>query len=368
MSGYFGDYRIFDAHVHPEGGAGLALFLESAREFMDETGIMGVNLLCIKGRYPRLAGVDLLALSLKANDPRFSVYGGFEYWRKTVDHDGPGLLAQLETMQAIGFDGLKMLEGKPTERAASGIPLDDPRYDPAFDLLEKTGFHILYHVNDPEEFWDKETCPAWANDGAGGYWDSKKFLSKEQHYREIENLLARHPGIKITFAHAYFLSNFPDRMTALLDKYPNVTVDICPGIEMYDGFTKQYKKWREIFTAYEDRFLFGTDNVIKSTASAAVTHDGGSRYKIENITRFLTGSGEFEAWGFRLRGMGLPAEISRKILCDNYLGLRGPVKPINKDAVISYAESLNAEINDRDDTGECPKRDIADTLAFFRAL
>jgi len=366
MNTHYGNYDITDSHVHPIGGAGLEKFLNAAEKFMDEVRVKAVNLLYVNnGRFCTI-GADLLSLALKTKDPRFTVYNSFGYWMKTIPCDGPGLKAQLETFMAAGFDGLKMLEGKPTERAINKIPLDDPRYDPAFDLLEKTGYHIVSHVNDPEEFWDKETCPAWANYGDGGYWDTTKYLSKEQHYIENEKLLARHPGINVTFAHAYFLSNFPDRMTALLDKYPNVTIDFCPGIEMYDGFTKQYKRWREIFIAYQDRFIFGTDNVINPMGITPLTHDGSFPYKVETIYRFLTSSDEFEAWGFRLKGMNLPHEAAVKILGGNYLRLRGASKPVNRDAAIAYGEALLKDIRARNDIGAAEAKDIADVVEYFK--
>ena len=365
MQKYYGNYEITDSHVHPFGGAGLEKFLEAARVYMDDVQIKGVNLQCINNSRHGSAGTDLLALILKIKDPRFTAYSSFGYWMNTIPHDGPGLKSQLETYMAAGFDGLKMLEGKPTERAATGIPLDDPRYDSAFDLLEKTGFHITSHVNDPEEFWDPQTCPKWANGGKGGYWDTSKYLTKEQHYRENENMLARHPKINITFAHAYFLSNYPDRMTALLDKYPNVTIDLTPGIEMYDGFTKQHKRWREIFIAYQDRFIFGTDNAMGSTAQSIAAHDGGRRYKIENIVRFLSTNDEFEAWGYSLKGMGLPGGVIAKILSGNYLRLRGKPKPVNRDAAMAYGESLLKEVQDRNDMTLAQKKNVASAAAFF---
>ncbi|MCL2478137.1 MAG: amidohydrolase [Treponema sp.] len=365
MNKYYGDFEITDAHVHPFGGAGLEKFFAAAKDFIDDVQVKGVNLLCINNSRFGSPGTDLLALALKLHDPRFTAYSAFGYWMNTIGHDSSGLLSQLETYMAAGFDGLKMLEGKPTERSISGIPLDDPRYDRAFDLLEKTGLHVLSHVNDPEEFWDREKCPKWANEGKGGYWDASKFLSKEQHYRENENMLARHPKINITFAHAYFLSNFPDRMTALLDRFPNVTVDLTPGIEMYDGFTRQHKRWQEIFNEYQDRFLFGTDNAVNPLGKSPITHDGSSRYKVENIARFLTTSDEFEAWGYSLKGLGLPKEVSAKILSGNYLRLRGQPRPVNRDAAISYGESLLKEVTGRKDIGDAIKRDITEALGAF---
>jgi predicted TIM-barrel fold metal-dependent hydrolase len=369
MSKYYGDWEITDAHVHPRGGVGLEEFLKAAKRFIDDADIKGVNLLCSNMMRVNSAGMDLLSLALKVKDPRYTVYGSFTYWPKTIPNDGPGLKAQLETIMNIGFDGLKMIEGKPTTRAATGIPLDDPRYDPPCDILEKTGFHILNHVNDPEEFWDEKLVPQWSSSASqGGYWDASKYLSKEQHYIENENLLARHPKMNVTFAHAYFLSNFPDRMVALLDKYPSVTIDLCPGIEMFDGFTKQYKRWREIFVAYQDRFLFGTDNRVTIENPPPPTHDGDTRYKIANVTRYVTTADDFEAWGYKLKGFGLPKEASEKILSGNYLRLRGAPKKVNKDAAIAYGEALLKEVNSRNDVGEGQKKDINDALNFFKAL
>ena len=368
MSKYYDDYEITDAHVHPGSVIDFQDFEKAACFFMDNVHIKGANLLCINGVHPDLAGSELMALALKTRDFRFSVYGGFGYWMNTIPHDGPGLKRQLEALMAAGFDGLKMFEGKPTERAAGGIALDDPRYDPSFDLLEKTGYHILSHVNDPEEFWNEDTCPKWANDGTGGYWDTNKFLSKEQYYTENENILARHPNLNITFAHAYFLSNFPDRMAALLDRYPNVTIDLCPGSEMYDGFTKQYKLWREIFVNYADRFIFGTDNVINPLSEDSLAQYGKGSIKIENIVRFLSTPDEFEGWVYKLKGLNLPSQVVKKILSDNYLRVRGKAKPVIADAVVTYAETLNAEVDNRNDIGNANKKSIAGSLQYFKTL
>ena len=368
MEKYYGNYEIYDSHVHPMGGAGLEGFIKAAAAFMDDVQLKGVNLLSINNRHFSSIGADLLSLALKTLDARFTVYGGFNYWIETMGHDGPGLKSQLETFMAAGFDGLKMLEGKPTERAGSLLALDDPAYDLAFDVLEKKSYHVISHVNDPEEFWDRENCPKWANQGGGGYWDTDKFLTKEQHYRENENMLERHRNLNVTFAHAYFLSNFPDRMAAFLDRFPHAAVDLTPGIEMFDGFTKQHKVWREIFMEYQDRFIFGTDNVINPTGPSPITHDGSARYKVLNVARYVTDSGEFEAWGYKLKGLGLAPEAAKKILCTNYLRLRGDPRPVNKEAAIAYGETLYAGVKDRDDIPLVHKNDIAEAIAFFKTL
>jgi hypothetical protein len=65
--------------------------------------------------------------------------------------------------------------------------------------------------------------------------------------------------------------------------------------------------------------------------------------------------------------MNLPPEVVRKILVENYLRIRGPVKQVNIEAAISYAEALNAEVKDRSDIDAARKKDITDSLEFFKS-
>ena len=48
----------------------------------------------------------------------------------------------------------------------------------------------------------------WAVENGWGYWD-KGCLSLEELYSIVENVLKRHPKLKVTFAHFYFVSDDP---------------------------------------------------------------------------------------------------------------------------------------------------------------
>jgi len=362
------NYGMYDIHVHAStNGKGLQAFIDAGRKFIDATTqVSAVNLLVNKGNSARSPGNDLMALALKTIDPRFTAYGGFGYWMNTMPCDEAGLRAQLEDLMEAGFDGLKMIEGKPTNRRVNpASALDHPRYNGVGELLQKTGWHVINHVNDPEEFWDPELVPDWSSSSSsGGYWETDRFLPKEQHYQEHENWLARYPNMNLTMAHAYFLSNFPDRLEMFFERFPNVSIDLTPGIEMFDGFTKQRDRWIRFFTKYQDRILFGTDNRV-SPNEQVVGHDGSYYDRIAWMRRFLETDDKFEAWGYKLYGFALSENIINKIYSGNALRLRGPIKEVVPAKALDYAKRLYAEVKDRTDVNESAKLEIHECVGFF---
>ena len=358
------NYGIYDSHVHASGGAGLQAFLDAGRKLIDENvQVSAINLLVRTGNSPRSVSAALMALALKTIDPRFTAYGGFAYW---MSDDGPGLRAQLEEMMDVGYDGLKMIEGKPTSRRVDpALALDHPRYNLAGEWLQETGWHILNHVNDPEEFWFPDQVPSWSSSSSsGGYWETTQFLPKEQHYQEHERWVERYPNMNIMMAHAYFLSNFPDRLTALFERFPNISIDLCPGIEMYEGFTKYRDQWLTFFPKYQDRIVFGTDNRL-SHLEQNVGHDGSYYDRIAYMRRFLETDDKFEAWGYNLHGFALPAGVIDKIYSGNYLRMRGPIRPVVPAKALKYANKLYDLVKDNPDVSDITKQECREVIAFF---
>jgi len=359
------NYGIYDIHVHASGGLGLQAFLEAGEKYIDDiVQVSAVNLLVAKGMVPRNVSADVMALALKTVDQRYTAYGGFGYWMNTMPSDKAGLRSQLEDLIDAGFDGLKMNEGKPNRRSVLGTTLCDERYDGVGELLEETGWNILNHINDPEEFWDEATCPPWANSGTGGYWDTSTFLSKDAHYEEFESWYARYPKMNQTLAHAYFLSNYPDRMEALFEKFPTVSIDLCPGIEMFDGFTKQRDRWIQFFMKYQDRIIFGTDNAVRPFPQV-VGHDASYFDRIAYMRRFLETDDKFEAWGYNLHGFALPENVLNKFYCENMLRVRGPIKPVVPEKALKYCHKLYAEVENRADVNDISKQEIREVINFF---
>ncbi len=165
----------------------------------------------------------------------------------------------IERMIKCGIDGIKMIEGKPTERKLFPIPnFDDPVFDATFAYLEKVGINITWHVNDPEEFWDEDKVPDWAR-RSGWFYADGTYVNNMDQYRQVENLLKKHPNLSITFAHFFFLSNELDKLSQLFDTYPNISVDITPGVELFTNLSSNIEKAKNFFNKYSKRILYGTD-------------------------------------------------------------------------------------------------------------
>ena len=70
------------------------------------------------------------------------------------------------------------------------------------------------------------------------------YPSKEELYGEMQNVLARFPELRVTLAHFGFLSADPEGASALLDRFPNLCLDLTPGVGMYANIKKTYSNSR----------------------------------------------------------------------------------------------------------------------------
>ena len=249
--------KRIDSHMHYS----LPLQPEALIDFMDKKGIDKANLVLVPSR-PRLTAVPD-ALMAKAKYPdRFYVFTSFdvsEYFKHGKEI-GKYQAKFVENMRRCGCDGLKIIEGKPTMRKIMGaIPgFDEPCWEPLWKYLEDTQFPVLWHLNDPESCWGpEEKAPRHIRLGNELYDDT--FVNNEEQYRQMEAILQRHPNIKFIFAHLYFMSAQLPRLAKILDTYPNVMVDITPGLEIYVNLSKNTEEAKEFFEKYQDRIMYGTD-------------------------------------------------------------------------------------------------------------
>ncbi len=83
--------------------------------------------------------------------PRAYVRGAIDYSQAFADplRAVESLAGQVDTLRAIGFDGLKLIEGKPMVHKLLNLPLDDPKYAGMWAALEARGFSVVLHLADP---------------------------------------------------------------------------------------------------------------------------------------------------------------------------------------------------------------------------
>ena len=308
----FAKFPIIDSHVHfvhPER-------LDEILAILDESGCERANLVCIPN--PDATTHNPAALYFKERHPeRIFVSAALEYAPALADiaHAPEILAGQIRTLKARGFDGLKLIEGKPEVRKLLPHPLDGPLYAKMWAALNQEQIPVVFHVADPDEFWDPENCPEWARQFGWDYTDGS-YPSKEDLYTEVDHILARHPRLKVTFAHFYFLSAQLERAARFLDAHPTVCFDLTPHMDMYADFSRQPEAARQFFISYQDRLLYGTD---LDTRTLARGQSEFMRFVLWLVRSTLENDGPFTSTNGRsYHGLGLPPPVLEKIYHTNF--------------------------------------------------
>lgn len=334
---------LINAHTHMRSALNSLLNLA---DIMEQCHFEAMCVACTSATRPERLPTNALALLMKAMYPqRVYWFPGLHYAMPAAAYTPPSVAEQIARSAAAGADGIKLIEGKPTARRQIGLPLDDEHYEPVYAGCERLGLPILMHVADPEELWDWEALPEWARRREWFYGDGT-FPTKEGLYAEVEHILERHPRLKLILAHFYFLSADMDRAAAMLDRWPSVSFDITPGGEMYARFSQAPVSWRDFFTTYCDRLLFGTDT---SGSHERPDPDGLARAERQaaEMRRFLETEDVFEGLGRGLlHGLGLPARTLAPIYAGNLRRLAGAEpRRLALPAALELMDGLHARLD-----------------------
>lgn len=340
-------YPVIDEHLHLYAWSDPATgetFLHGLEPYRRACGLRAINVAALACGHHDV-GNNLLCAFYKLANPDTFAHGGIGYAaypaRPGTTPAAMDPLAQYRDLMDIGFDGIKLMECKPSYRKKTEIPICDDYYAPFFAAAERDGAHLLMHVNDPDEFWDPARAPDWAK-ANGWFYGDDTFVRDTEIYAEIDRLLNRHPRLNVTFAHFFFRSKQPEILETMFAKYPRMSVDLTPGSEMYDGFSARPAYYKDFFTRYADRVLFGTDGCFPCG-------EGSREWLCEKIYTFMSMDDGFvfDAWRKDTHGLGVPAEAVRKIFVDNFLALVGEKpRPINRLALKDYLAKYRSWIVD----------------------
>jgi len=348
------DCPVYDCHIHYAHPS----LMDTLIDVCDRSAIQRMNIVCT----PDQSRLSLIpdALHLKAHFlERVSVFGGLDvsvYFREP-QRVGNLFAESIDLLAAMGCDGIKMIEAKPQMRKMLPVPaFNSPVFAPYWQKLAQTQFPLLMHVNDPEEFWDAQRVPKWAFE-RGWFYGDGTYINNETQYAEILDVLRQNPTLKVVFAHFFFMSAQLPRLAEILDAYPNVSVDLTPGVEMYFNFSANLEKTHDFFIKYQDRILFGTDI---GTRALLVDLQGGIQFgesfgRVALVRNFLENEGEFSLDGqsgflfgdskVPLRGLGLPHPVLEKIYHKNFERFAGSTpRPLNKPVIVEFCSILEKMI------------------------
>lgn len=342
---------VLDSHYHIQNWndrEGRSIF-ESIRQYKDGKGFRSVNLCALTSYHhgsQMISGAEnnvLLALC-KLRFPELYIHGGLIYEsfpapKNTAEGFDP--LTQYHELMEIGFDGIKILETKPDQAKLIAKAFTDPFYEPFFAAAETDGTHFIFHVADPLTCWGPQGHYADGRPLPLPYGDGT-YPAKEELYSHVLTVLDRHPQLKFTFAHFFFMSDETERLTGIFDRFPNVCVDLTPGVEMYGSFGKNPETTKEFFTKYADRILFGTDS------NDCDYHEGNWDIG-QQVFDFLTTDKHLDTWGYQFQGIALDDASADNILFKNFLRRVSEVpKPINVQALKAYYEKYKHLIQRHD--------------------
>lgn len=336
---------VIDSHMHlasfknSDGVDFYTVFDDLKKEY----GLKAINL-CSCPCYSDW-GIEnnILCALYKLHEPTAYAYGGFFYPHKPVQTPMPkglDLETQYEELIDLGFDGIKMLETKALEQHIFNFCVDADCYEDYFAKCEADGTHIIWHVADPDSFWDINRIHP-RHLAKGWYYGDGNYPAWEDIYKRVFNVLERHPNLKITFAHFFFYSEHPEWLEELFGKYPNVGIDITPGAEMYNAFRDRNEFYRQFFIKYADRIRFGTD--VQNTAVK------GAPLRLESVYKFLTTDEEVTVVDIPTKGLELPDDVCDKILYKNFEATAGSKpKKIDVEKLKKYIQKYRAYITNPD--------------------
>ena len=370
--------KRIDCHVH----YALPLAPETLIEFMDQTDTHMANLVLVPHTQRLSCVPDALMAKVKYPD-RFYVFASLDasvYFRhpKTL---GKHMAKYARQMLRCGCDGIKLIEGKPNMRKMMPIPdFDLPSWEPFWAWAEADQVPILWHVNDPEEYWHPELVSEYRRK-MGDVYDSS-YPSSEDQYGQVFRILERHPNLKIIFAHFFFMSHRLEKLGELFDAYPNIMVDMTPGSEMYRILSANHEEAEAFFHKYADRILYGTDAAARCVMVQLMTgfHQQENLNRVELINSFFSpetdeirgsdGAYLLDVPDFYFRGLDLTEEELNLIFCKNFQRFVSETpKPVKPRLVIKECRriQLMLKIMGLFDKKLVPDDSVAkDAIAFFQ--
>lgn len=313
-----------DTHVHLHG---------TLPAFMARAQADGFRLLTINVNYSVFPPLDRQfrdALALRRAYPeRVAFVTTFD----ATGSDGGGWLVRarryLETTLKQGAVGVKvwkdigMQQRDPDGRV---VMIDDARFTPIFDALEKRGAVVLGHLGEPRNAW--LPYDSMTTHGDREYFTANpryhmfahpEWPSYEEQLAARDRLLERHPQLQFVAVHLASLEWSVDRVSEFLRLHPHASVDLAARlVHLKLQASADLQKVRRFFIDYQDRILYATDLTRSLEQDDAAFAEEAHEVWLDDWRFLASGqplrSVEFEA---PFRGLSLPREVIDKIYGGN---------------------------------------------------
>lgn len=334
--------KVFDCHVHYSMEPRLEESVASFRRLFEETGVERVAFMSL----PHAASehFDVVLQNLKGLylkhvfSPNAYCFAGLMH-DVSMDDDAMArdFLRQVEGYAAGGFDGLKLLEGKPNLRKLYGKRLSDKVYEGVFAFMEEAGLPVTLHNADPAIFWDITKMSPHAI--ARGWYNDETADTKDEMLEDVMTVMRRHPRLKLTMAHFGFLADNIEQAKAFLDGFENTRVDLTPGGEQFFYMLEDREAWIPFLESHADKIKYGSDSYNYPTADDAAWRKA-ALYRPTLLRNFFETADEHIYDKKPYRGIDFDRALLRKIYTENAEREYGAPRDINVAWVKEKIESL----------------------------
>lgn len=253
----------------------------------------------------------------KQPSKRIFHFVGFNWKRMSEGPDfAQKMASDLEQIAKMGGRGVKLWKNFGLMQKYEGklVTLDDPRLDPVWDVCAKYHLLVAVHTADPPVFFlpVDEHNERFEELGRRPEWSFHKpgLPSFDDVMQQRDRLFTRRKDVTFVALHFGEFAHDLSRAQDLLDRHPNVYVDIAQRI---DELGRQPRAAREFLIKNQNRILYGTDGLpdpekLKIYWRFLETDD-------EYFDYFPAGTNRKGVW--KIYGVKLPPDVLRKIYYSN---------------------------------------------------
>ena len=229
-------------------------------------------------------------------------------------------------MGAIGVKVWKNIGMALKDKNGKFVMIDDPRFDPILDFIEKNNKTLIGHLGEPRNCWlsiEKMTVQ-----GDKDYFKAHpqyhmylhpEYPSYEDQLNAKDRMLAKHPDLRFVGAHLGSLEWSVDELAKRLDRFPNMAVDMAERIShlQYQAVT-DWQKVHDFFIKYQDRLIYATDQRVDSTQIPS-QRNSEARESWLRHWKFFTSDEKMKVPKVEkeFKGLKLPREVVDKIYRKN---------------------------------------------------
>lgn len=262
--------------------------------------------------------------NIQKNYPnRFLVFANVDFAGVGEPGWGSRAAAQLNKDVANGAVGLKIFKSlglRYTDTEGNRVAVDDPRLDPVWEMCASLGIPVLIHAADPKSFWDPM-------DSKNERWLELKTHPRrkrsdtdpapwQQIIDEQHNLFRKHPKTIFINAHMGWYANNLDKLSELMEEFPNMYVGIGAIIA---ELGRQPRRAKAFFIQYQDRILFGKDSWQPSEFPTYFR-------VLESADEYFAYHKKYHAF-WSMYGLDLPDEVLKKVYYKNALKIVPKLDP-----------------------------------------